>query len=556
MLFRMQLAMKRIYFLLSFGFLPFIVIKANTDNPPAYGIISGNVVDAGSKQPMQYVNVVVRNNSDSILTGGITDEKGHFSIREIPEGSNTVEIQFIGYEKIVKEVEVTRDQSSHNLSTINLSEAAQQLEEVEVRGELSTVTQKIDRRVINVGKDLTATGTSASELLNNVQSVSVDQQTGAISLRGNENVRILVDGRPTNVDPAQLLQQIPSSSIKSIELITNPSAKYNPEGMSGIINIILHKNSSNGFNGSVTGGITYGKNPRYNGALDLNYRRGIVNLFANYGGSSGTFEGGGRITREDNASISDFTNENIRQSHLVKTGADLYLNKANTLSVYTIQNFFRNKRMSGTMIYFEDILDSDHAGVNTTGDYTGTYNLNFKHDFLKEGHHIELEVSHSLTQEEEDARFVQSLDVSDPTSNYMDDILNDLTSSIVNLDYVNPLAEKGKLELGLEYRVDRTVNRQFTDRHQFLYDESGMKVPGVDGGFQTVPMGNTSFTYDRGIYSAYANYGHQFGKFSLQAGARVEQYDVDALFEDSEDAGEYKDSRMTVYPSAFVTYTP
>ena len=118
------------------------------------------------------------------------------------------------------------------------------LQEVELRRN-PTVVQKIDRKVINIGKDLTSAGASAAEIMNNIQSVSVDKD-GNISLRGNSNVRILIDGRPTNISPSQLLQQIPSTSIKSIELITNPSAKYNPEGMSGIINIVLNKNANLG----------------------------------------------------------------------------------------------------------------------------------------------------------------------------------------------------------------------------------------------------------------------------------------------------------------------
>ncbi len=152
----------------------------------------------------------------------------------------------------------------------------------------STIEQKIDRKVITVGKDLTTAGASASDIMNNIPSVNVDQD-GKLSLRGNENVRVLIDGRPTNIDPAQLLKQIPSTSIKKIELITNPSAKYNPEGMSGIINIILHKNANTGFNGSFSGGITFGETAKYNQSLDMNYKVGKVNFFGNGGRNFGTY---------------------------------------------------------------------------------------------------------------------------------------------------------------------------------------------------------------------------------------------------------------------------
>jgi len=531
--------------------------RADEDNPPsAYGSITGSVIDAVSKEPIPFANVVVRNSGDSILTGGITDEKGNFVIKEVPEGTNKVEIQFIGYEKITREIDVSRAKTKHNLSTINLSENGLELEEVVVRGELSTVTQKIDRKVINVGKDLTSTGTTASELLNNVQSVSVDSQSGEISLRGNENVKILVDGRPTNVSAAQLLQQIPSSSIKSIELITNPSAKYNPEGMSGIINIILYKNASLGLNGNINGGITGGKNLRYNGALDLNYRKGLVNVFANYGGNTGISEGGGDIWRSDNKSHTQHINKNEKTSHLLKTGADFYLNKNNTLSVYTTQNFYKGFGNSSTMIFFEDVANGDHTKEIYGDSHTGTYNLNYLRAFGKEGHNMEFEISYSLTDKAEDGYFSEAYNPSDLTSNYRDQKYDDISSTIANLDYTNPLSENARLELGLEARFRNAENRYDTDRHQFLYDENGMQIPDGNGWYLTIPMASTSFTYDRNIYSAYTNYNQEIGKFSMQLGVRVEQYEVEAIFYEAEESETYTENKLTAYPSAFVTYSP
>jgi outer membrane receptor protein involved in Fe transport len=512
------------------------------------------VVDALSGEPLPYVNVVVRNESDSILTGGITDDEGNFRIQEVPEGNNKVEIQFIGYEKISREVDVSRDQASHDLATISMNESSLLLDEVVVRGEITSVTQKIDRKVINVGKDLTSTGTTAAELLNNVQSVSVDSQTGEISLRGNENVKILVDGKPTNVNAAQLLQQIPSSSIKSIELITNPSAKYSPEGMSGIINIVLHKDAALGINGSVNGGVTYGKNPRFNGAFDLNYGKGKVNLFANYGGNSERNEGGGEVWRTDNLSHQVFSNHGKSSSHLFKVGADVYFNKFTTLSVYTTQNLYSGKSFSETKIYFEDIPESDHTKDMTTDNYSGTYNLNFRRDFAKEGHNIEFEISYNGIADGDEGLYVQLMNPSDLTSNYADQTRDDHSGTLINLDYTNPLSENATLEFGLEARLDGAVNDYRTDRHQFLYDENNLRIPDGSGWYLTAPMGNSSFNYDRDIYSVYTNYGHQFGKLTMQLGVRAEQYDVGADFSQAEDSQTYRDSKFTVYPSAFFTY--
>src|SRR5690606_32011933 len=180
---------------------------------------------------------------------------------------------------------------------------------------------------------------TASEIMNNIPTVNVDQD-GNISLRGNQNVRILVDGRPTNISPAQLLRQIPSTSIKKIELITNPSAKYNPEGMSGIINIILHKNANDGFNGNFNAGVTFGETPKFNNSLDMNYRKGKVNFFANGGSNFGRHFNDGLVDRYDLGThqVIDIFNDN--EGYLGKLGLDFYINDRNTISAYTNLNYF------------------------------------------------------------------------------------------------------------------------------------------------------------------------------------------------------------------------
>src|SRR5690606_7361170 len=194
-----------------------------------------------------------------------------------------------------------------------------------------TIEQRIDRKIINIGKDLTTVGASASEIMNNIPSVSVDQD-GNISLRGNENVRILIDGKPTNMDAAQLLKQIPSTSIKSIELITNPSAKYNPEGMSGIINIILYKNANDGLNGNLSLGLTAGEYTRSNGSIDLNYRKKKFNFYGNFGGQLGDRYNMGRINFTDNEYKQHYDILNSENSYLYKVGVDFFLDDKNTFS--------------------------------------------------------------------------------------------------------------------------------------------------------------------------------------------------------------------------------
>ncbi len=370
------------------------------------GSISGKIVDKNNNEPLPYVNIVVKENN-KLVTGGITSDKGTFLIKNLELKNYTVEIQFMGYKTITKTVSLSANDKSVNLNTIAIEEEVTQIEGVEVIKEKSTIEQKIDRKVINVGKDLISAGATAGEIMNNIPSVSVDPQTNAISLRGNSNVRILIDGKPTTMDAAQILQQIPSASIKQIELITNPSAKYNPEGMSGIINIVLNKNSRIGFNGSINNGVTFGKTPKVNSSFDLNYRTGKFNFFTNYGFNHGKSINHGFINSEetDRENLQKFEFNNKNTSHLAKVGFDFYINEKNTFSFYTNQSLYYGYGYGSTDVNFEDDANGDLLQLfeNKNDDYSQTYNFDYKHDFKKEGHNIELEANFNSSDSPEDA---------------------------------------------------------------------------------------------------------------------------------------------------------
>ncbi|MFY0629179.1 MAG: TonB-dependent receptor [Flavobacteriaceae bacterium] len=502
---------------------------------PKPGVISGKVIDLATKEPLPYVNVVIRDMAKKVITGGITGDNGTFKIKDIPEGKSIVEIQFIGFKTFTKEITVTSKNRNISLGTVPLEEDAAQLDEVVVRAETSTVIQKVDRKVINVGKDLTSAGTTASELLNNVQSVSVDSQTGQLSLRGNQNVRVLVDGRPTNIPTAQLLRQIPSNSIKSIELITNPSAKYNPEGMSGIINIILNKNSNIGFNASVDGGVTAGHYVRYNTSANMNYKTGDVNFFLNYGHNSGDQYNFGFVERPG-VNLQEFVFTNSNQSDLLKIGADIYLNEKNTLSLYTTQNWSSNSANGSAIITANGVQVNNSPNFQASDSKNAAYNLNYKTDFEKKGHNLEFELTYSKNKAPQD---LINTDLVDPTNgelNYFNDINNERTNTLFNIDYTNPISDKSKLELGAEYRADNTANTNLTNQLGFT---------------------NSSFDYDRKIYSGYVNYNHSFGKVTMQLGARLENYEIEGTFRRETLANEtVTDEIFSVYPSAFFTYSP
>ncbi|MFD2601148.1 TonB-dependent receptor domain-containing protein [Flavobacterium suzhouense] len=499
------------------------------------GTISGKIIDSKTKEALPYVSIVLKENG-TVTGGGISEENGTFTIKSLPLKNYAVEIQFMGYKTVNLTANLSDSSKSVNLGTINITEEASTLDEVNIVKEVSTIEQKLDRKVITVGRDLTTAGGTASEIMNNIPSVNVDQD-GNISLRGNTNVRVLVDGRPTNIDPAQLLKQIPATTIKKIELITNPSAKYNPEGMSGIINIVLHKNSKDGFNGSFNAGLTFGETPKTNNSLDMNYRKGKVNFFTTLGSNEGKQFNGGFVNRldKDSHQLIDVVNDN--KNFLGKIGMDYYINDNNTLSVYTNQNYSSGIATIATNATYDPSLGQpDISQVSDLdGDsYNNSYNLAFKHKFEKEGHTLDFEGNYNDSQENQNVDYNTTIGTG--PGFYYDNVEDNRQNMTLNLDYVNPLSDKSTLEFGAEARLIRSDN---------IYSTTNPLI--VELGQEYV-----DYTYDQDIYSLYATYGQKFEKFSYQLGARFESYKVTA---NNTGIPAFKDDYLTVYPSAYLTYS-
>ena len=537
------------------------------------GSVSGIVIDKNLQEPLPYVTVAIKQANGTLLTGGVTDDNGKFKISDIPGGTYTVDIQFIGYKTFSKSVTIATGNKNINLGTIQLEEDVAALDEVTVTAERTTIQQKMDRKVITVGKDLTTSGPTASDIMNNLPSVSVDQQTGALSLRGNQNVQVMVDGKLTNVPVAQLLRQIPSTSIKQIELITNPSAKYNPDGMSGIINIILNKNVNVGFNGGISTGLAYENQPKFNSNIDLNYRNGKLNFYGNWGHNTSVNENYGNLFRLEENSEQFFRFDDDNTSNLFKVGVDFYINEKNTISVFTNQNLFNGGTQGITdIIYYDDAsLDNMQDFFNEVDNISSQYNFDYKLDFKKEGHNIELEADYSQFENDEDANFMFS--GASFSNDFQDFVDTDRDQLIVNLDYVNPLSESTKLELGLEARLfDSNITRT---SGQFVVNPFD-----IEGDLIVSPA--TNFDYQRDIYSAYASFGKKWEKLSAQIGLRAETVDViantaeiygngivtdnlsnittnDGLAVSTDENSvikKFENDYVQVYPSAFLTYNP
>ncbi|MFV9482667.1 TonB-dependent receptor domain-containing protein [Christiangramia sp. ASW11-125] len=511
-------------------FLSFISIASAKTDPN--GNVSGTIMDAELREAIPYATIIINNTEGELVTGITSAEDGSFIVENLKAGTYELKVQFIGYKTFRRDIVIEQRRTNIEIGILYLEPDVAMLDETLVVAERTTIEQRVDRKVINIGKDLMTTGASASEIMVNIPSVNVDQD-GNISLRGNSNVRILVDGKPTNMDPAQLLKQIPSTSIKSIELITNPSAKYNPEGMSGIINIVLHKNANNGFNGNLNSGLTYGENLRLNGSLDMNYRKGKFNFFGNLGSNFGDRENGGTIFLPESQSLQEFEVENRNNSYLYKIGVDFYVDDNNTFSIYTNQNLYDGGPIGALSFTdfdnpsrnFRQFLDVNYDNSNAS------YNFLYDHNFEKDGHEIQFEADFNDYNGDE----VADIDFAENELQlipYIDRVFEDRRNFISNIDYTNPLNDVSRLELGAEARLLKTENDYNTTNPQFT---------------------NADYIYDRDILSLYSTFGQNFEKWSYQVGARLESYQVTADFQ-----GErvYEDDYLTVYPTGFLNFTP
>jgi iron complex outermembrane recepter protein len=531
--------MKNIFLLITF--ITFGTLHAFVDPTEKPGNIYGSVTDKVLNEPLPYVTVVVKDLNGEIITGAVTDDAGKFEIHKIPEGKSQVIIQYIGYKVFTTEINITKGNEDIYLGNILLEEDIASLDEVNIVAERSTIEQRLDKKVINVGKDLSTAGPTASDIMNNLPTVSIDQQTGELSMRGNGNVRVMVDGKLSNIPVAQLLKQIPSSSIKQIELITNPSAKYNPEGMSGLINIILHKNVNVGFNGNASVGLTYRENAKFNAGLDMNYRNGKFNFYANLSNNVSKNENDGLITRSLNNSKEVIHFLDDSKSNLFKVGMDYYLNDKNTISFFTNQNLYEGKGDGSSTIFYLDqpSLNQQQLFYFANENVSSQYNFDYKVNFEKADHSLELEADYNIFSNETIGKY--KFRGASPLENFSDNDETDRNQLTVNLDYVNPISESIKIEAGAEARLFETT---------IDYASNG-KSYNANGELTDTP--STRFEYVRDIYSFYATFGKTYEKWSYQLGARVENVSVKA---DTNKVRAFTNDYFQVYPSAFVTYSP
>jgi len=533
---------------------------------PEFTVI-GSVLDSVSDKALAFATVSFLDfESQALVTGGICNESGVFSIEKVNSGTYKLLVEYIGYEpRILNNLKVSPSRGSEvdrmygattvgdksiNLGDFKLLKSVEQLQEVELIEEKSFVVQGIDRKIYNVGQDITNSGGSAIELMEKLPSVQVDID-GNLSLRGSNQVRLFVDGKPSMLSSSDLLETLPSSMIESIELITNPSAKFSPEGMAGIINIVLKKNEKAGFNGTITG--TLGSPTRTNFTTLLNRRSEKLNVFGSYGYMDRTtrFKSESENHTYFDADTFDLfqekSGEQLRNSHTFKGGLDFTPNESTTFSLQG--NYSPSQRSKLDTINYLEINSLDSLRYDRFSD-SKTVQDNWNIDFNgKKNWDSGLLLNFSIDQSQniinKSSLFTQTPinNINTGEENYFS--IEQLSSDKVNrqfeakLDFSYGNEEDGKFEWGFSSRT-RTMD-------QDLSSEDSTSIEMVDNSNL-----ENQFFYKDDVHAAFGTYAKSFGLIALQAGLRVE--DVYTVSELKNDSSEYNYDYFELYPSCYLTY--
>lgn len=509
--------------------------------PPARNKVkvTGKVFEKVSKQPLEYATIsIMAPNDTKVIAGGITNPKGEFEVAVAP-GTYDIKVEFISFKST--EFKQKNIQDDTNLGVVNLSEDAAQLSEVVVRADKSTVEIKLDKKVYNVGQDMMVKGGTVSDVLDNVPSVSVDSE-GNVSLRGSDNIRILIDGRPSQaINIAEALRQLPADAIDKVEVITNPSARYDAEGGSGIINIILKKGKNQGFNGTLIA--STGLPETYGLSANVNYKTEKLNYFTTAGYNYRTNEGGGLTnTSYYNADGSpkgyldeDRDTKRIRNGFNARGGVEWSITPT-TFWTNAI-NYQKNTGEDKDLINYNN-FDAAHAFTGATSRFnnadTGSENVEFTSNLIKnfndKGHKLTADLSISRNTDDSNSIITAS-----PSFNTT---LNDQVQKQVlfQTDYVLPLRKGSQFEAGYKGSFGDLENEYYVTDENYVKD----------------PNKSNTLQYKENINALYAQYGLKVNKFSYLFGLRWEDTDIHVNLLDNSEFNTKKYNNL--FPSAFVSY--
>jgi outer membrane receptor protein involved in Fe transport len=509
--------------------------------------VTGEVKD-NNGMPVPYANVALYHPEDSVLvTGAVSSDAGEFSFQSEP-GRYFLKVTFLSYaDKVLPDIVLTDQDVS--LGTIVLSSQASQLDEIVIEGERSTMELQLDKRVFNVGKDLTNISGSAADVLGNVPSVNVDVE-GNVSLRGSQNVRILIDGKPsglTGISTADALRQVQANLVESVEVITNPSSRYDAEGEVGIINIILKKEHRKGVNGAFTLNAGYPAN--HGGSFNVNLRKERINLFSSYGfnfregpGSGSSFQ---RFTLPDTTFAYEQENRRVRggTSHNFIGGMDYYFNETSVLTGSAV--YRRSDGLNTSRLIFRD-LDASNQVLRTVirnereeePENNGEIALSYRKDFSKPGQKLTADVKWIENVENEFSLFDEQ---SDGQTSYQRSFnTENERNAFFQTDYIEPFGKEGKFETGVRGTL-RVIENDF-----LVEEQNG------DGVWKVNPSFDNSLLYTENILAAYTMASQTRNRLSYQAGLRAELTDISVALKRSDEVN-YQ-NYLNLFPSTFLSY--
>ncbi|GLR18443.1 outer membrane beta-barrel family protein [Portibacter lacus] len=522
--------------------------------------ISGKIIDGDSGVPLEFSTLSLFETETSTLVGGaITDQEGKYTIETKP-GNYYLEIEFISYAPgKITDIVVTKDNKNIELPDFNLSIDAEKLDEVVIVEERSQVSLSLDKKVFNVGKDLTNKGGTAEDVLDNVPSVSVDLD-GGVELRGSGGVRILIDGKPSMMvgdGNTNGLRNIPSNMIESVEVITNPSSRYEAEGMAGIINIVLKKDRKRGFNGSID--VSGGYPLMGSTAFNLNYRREKINLFSSIGAGYRTGPGSGFTYQEQKyfdgtseifSSTRDMNRNGVNGN--ISLGMDYFINDNNILT--SSFSFRRSLEENRNSVFYEDFLNSREQLVGLSeryddeleNEYDTEYALTYDKKLKGKDHSLIADLRFQDNTEIESSDFSQEFFDANRVPTGEDNLIqrsaNSETERRINLklDYKRPLPNDGVFETGIQSSY-RLISNKYLVEEEF--DNEWIRLANL----------SNDFNYNEFINGVYGIYGKEYLRWSYQVGVRAEYSLIETELLDSDEGANSRDY-INLFPSAFVSY--
>jgi hypothetical protein len=521
--------------------------------PVENGALYGKLVDAQTNAPVEYASVAILRSADSsVLTGMLSKPNGDFNFPEIAFGQYLIKVNFIGYETVYKTISLGAKSNNVDVGNLKMKANIRSLAGVEIVGEKPAYTMAIDKRVFNVDKNLSSIGGTATDVLKQVPSVNVDID-GNVSVR-NGSPTIFVDGRPTTLT----LDQIPADAIASIEVVTNPSAKYDAEGVSGILNIVLKKNRKAGINGQVTAGVS--SLGGVNGGLDLNVRREkyAVSLSWNMRNRKGNTNS--HLFRKnigtDTTTFLDQYNkgDNTRKFQFGRIGFDWFADNRNTFSI-------SQGIMGGDFNDYNNVtlydLDEDRQQMDVgTGRDNNTHSwrnystqAGYKHTFAKQGHELTADFTYNYATSKDGANYDIQYFAMDhtpvgtplPQSRYGNGKGN-TTYLTGQIDYVNPFSETSKLEAGL-----RSTSRIFNNKLNTLGKDF------TSGEYVLDESLSNDYHYTETINAAYASYTGSIGNFGYMGGLRAEQSNYNGQMKNDAHTDYSIKYPVSLFPSLFLS---